>query len=333
MIARAFALAAALSLVSCASTDVAPAAPSPEVSATTPPLASSAPPPAMSSAPPSAPPPAPIDGALPAIAIGKDATVLETYGQRAQIDYFMSPGSRMGDGSPVGIEVHGVTGLKDKGASEVFPYDERIELYGVGLEGKLDVAGIEEKGKSSGSIGPWQGFRAKGAGVEIAVQKGASAKVLLFFVKAPPLGPVAPLLPDPERPGRAPKAKTAFARKVPISLFDLTKQADLSWGGGANHARIGWEDPSFGIVIDALVMSKDSKVAEHTHDASWECLYLIQGEGDFVLEGEARRIGRDARVCVPMGKKHAWIPTGKEPLVAVQVYAPPGPEQRFKHLR
>jgi hypothetical protein len=39
-----------------------------------------------------------------------------------------------------------------------------------------------------------------------------------------------------------------------------------------------------------------------------------------------------AVVAVPIGVRHAWIPSGKERLFAVQMYHPPGPEQRFKEL-
>jgi len=32
------------------------------------------------------------------------------------------------------------------------------------------------------------------------------------------------------------------------------------------------------------------------------------------------------------GVPHAWKPSGSSPLIAVQMYWPPGPEQRFKKL-
>ena len=39
-----------------------------------------------------------------------------------------------------------------------------------------------------------------------------------------------------------------------------------------------------------------------------------------------------ALASVPPGMPHGWKPAGKAPLLAIQVYAPPGPEQRFKKL-
>ena len=37
-------------------------------------------------------------------------------------------------------------------------------------------------------------------------------------------------------------------------------------------------------------------------------------------------------VAMPKGTLHAWLPGGKKPLLALQMYVPPGPEQRFKKL-
>jgi hypothetical protein len=37
-------------------------------------------------------------------------------------------------------------------------------------------------------------------------------------------------------------------------------------------------------------------------------------------------------VAVPSGVEHAFVPGGTRPFVAVQLYVPPGPEQRFRKL-
>jgi hypothetical protein len=46
----------------------------------------------------------------------------------------------------------------------------------------------------------------------------------------------------------------------------------------------------------------------------------------------AIRIADGAIAAIPTGALHAWEPDGTKPLVAVQLYVPPGPEQRFKQL-
>lgn len=73
-----------------------------------------------------------------------------------------------------------------------------------------------------------------------------------------------------------------------------------------------------------------ANVPEHRHDHSWEVIGAIEADGEFVLGGERRTLGRNGVVMVPPGVTHSWTPNRGRPLRAVQVYLPPGPEQRFK---
>ena len=73
-------------------------------------------------------------------------------------------------------------------------------------------------------------------------------------------------------------------------------------------------------------------VAEHDHASSWEVLCALEGSGTFTLDGIPSHIVGPTIVAVPPGRKHSWQPDPGTKLVAVQVYAPPGPEQRFKVL-
>jgi mannose-6-phosphate isomerase-like protein (cupin superfamily) len=61
---------------------------------------------------------------------------------------------------------------------------------------------------------------------------------------------------------------------------------------------------------------------------------VLEGDGALVEKGGDVRV--EVRpgtvVTIPMGVKHAWKPSGKAPFVAIQVYAPPGPEQRYLKL-
>jgi mannose-6-phosphate isomerase-like protein (cupin superfamily) len=89
-------------------------------------------------------------------------------------------------------------------------------------------------------------------------------------------------------------------------------------------------------VVDLQLFSKDAGLAEHVHEHEWEALALLDGEGALVRGAAPAEERIEARagsiVTIPAGVRHAWKPSGKAPLVAVQVYAPPGPEQRFKKL-
>jgi mannose-6-phosphate isomerase-like protein (cupin superfamily) len=88
-----------------------------------------------------------------------------------------------------------------------------------------------------------------------------------------------------------------------------------------------------------LIASPDAAVAPHQHDASWEVLATLTASGTAKrasAPGSAdlapTRIEGGAVVMMPKATTHAWEPDGKEPLVAIQLYVPPGPEQRFKAL-
>jgi mannose-6-phosphate isomerase-like protein (cupin superfamily) len=73
-------------------------------------------------------------------------------------------------------------------------------------------------------------------------------------------------------------------------------------------------------------------VAEHEHATSSETLIAIEAAGTFSLDGKESRLGPKQIVFVPKGTKHAWKPDPGSKLSAIQLYAPPGPEQRFLTL-
>jgi mannose-6-phosphate isomerase-like protein (cupin superfamily) len=73
-------------------------------------------------------------------------------------------------------------------------------------------------------------------------------------------------------------------------------------------------------------------VAEHDHPTSWEILASVDAAGTLVLGGKEQHVGPKQVVVVPMGAKHQWKPDAGSKLVAIQMYAPPGPEQRFLAL-
>jgi mannose-6-phosphate isomerase-like protein (cupin superfamily) len=73
-------------------------------------------------------------------------------------------------------------------------------------------------------------------------------------------------------------------------------------------------------------------VPEHDHPTSWEILAAVEASGTFVLDGIEKRLGPKQIVVVPPGTKHAWRPDAGSKLVAIQMYSPPGPEQRFVAL-
>jgi mannose-6-phosphate isomerase-like protein (cupin superfamily) len=94
------------------------------------------------------------------------------------------------------------------------------------------------------------------------------------------------------------------------------------------HARLQAYGPSFYLGR----LEGTAPVAEHVHKGTWEILAAIHASGTFVLDGKEARLGPRQVVVVPPDAKHAWRPDPGSNLVAVQLYWPPGPEQRFVAL-
>jgi len=75
-----------------------------------------------------------------------------------------------------------------------------------------------------------------------------------------------------------------------------------------------------------------ASVPEHAHEGSWEILAAIEASGTIVHDGAEARLTSGEVVVVPAGTKHAWRPDPGSRLVGVQLYWPPGPEERFRAL-
>jgi mannose-6-phosphate isomerase-like protein (cupin superfamily) len=123
-------------------------------------------------------------------------------------------------------------------------------------------------------------------------------------------------------------------RPAEVKSIELDKQPDLSWGDGAYHVRLGFEDGS--AALETLMCSKNAAVKEHAHDKEWEILAVLSGEGKLVRKPGGKTeevpIAPGTLAANPPGVLHSYVPAGTSPLVAIQLYTPPGPEQRFKKL-
>lgn len=144
-----------------------------------------------------------------------------------------------------------------------------------------------------------------------------------------------PIVPCPVRARPAPSKAVVRA----------TAAAKLEWARGAMSARLDVVPPSSagakpggatprGLSPELYLgrLEGTVPVGEHDHAASWEVLALIDANGTFVVDGTDTHVGPRQIVLVPPGARHAWRPAPGSKLVAVQMYAPPGPEQRFLTL-
>lgn len=123
-----------------------------------------------------------------------------------------------------------------------------------------------------------------------------------------------------------------LARPAPIkSVVRGSAAPKLEWAGGTMAARLDVG----GKVSPELYLGRlegTAPVAEHIHASSWEILAAVEANGVFTLEGTEGRLAARQVVMIPPGAKHAWKPEAGSKLVAIQMYSPPGPEQRFVAL-
>ena len=156
---------------------------------------------------------------------------------------------------------------------------------------------------------------------------------MVLFAATRDGSPIGALLRDPESgpaPRRLPSASTA--RPMPLEIADLHDRAALRWAGGRLQAHIAWDGKEQAAALDLLVFAPDAAVGEHAHPGAWECLLPLRVAGDVVIEGTPQAVRPGEATCIPPDVKHAWRPAGSEPLIAIQVYAPAGAEQRFRDL-
>jgi quercetin dioxygenase-like cupin family protein len=89
-----------------------------------------------------------------------------------------------------------------------------------------------------------------------------------------------------------------------------------------------FSDPKF--YLGRLTFSPGSGVAEHNHQASLEIVYILAGTGELVLDGKKSTLKAGDVIHVPVGMNHAFRNSGSETVDLIQIYSPPGPEERFK---
>jgi mannose-6-phosphate isomerase-like protein (cupin superfamily) len=82
--------------------------------------------------------------------------------------------------------------------------------------------------------------------------------------------------------------------------------------------------------LEFLETNRAVQVPEHEHAESAEAIYIVTGEGRMKLGKDDIRIEAGMFVYIPPGVRHDWALDGDSDLRAVQIYAPSGPEQRFK---
>jgi mannose-6-phosphate isomerase-like protein (cupin superfamily) len=102
---------------------------------------------------------------------------------------------------------------------------------------------------------------------------------------------------------------------------------------GKGSARMLLDEATIGskaIYLGLLEVAPGVEIPRHDHPGSAEILYVVSGEGQLTIGSEVLPFGPDQAIQIPEGQPHAVKFTGEDRAVLVQVYAPAGPEQRFK---
>ncbi|MGZ3422255.1 MAG: cupin domain-containing protein [Polyangiales bacterium] len=210
-------------------------------------------------------------------------------------------------------------------AMMLFPRIAGLDLYGMLIDGEVSIMADDIKDKQKRA---WRlnGFHAPGVGVNIYSKE--PTRIILMAVVNGTSGSVAEQIAKIEA-----KDKTIAwtKRSSPVTSFELPAKPDLAWAGGSAHARIAYEEAP--AAMGFLILSKNASVPEHAHDKEWEFLAIIEGDGELTRKSAGNvKLSGSNFVSIPAGVAHGFKPSGSAPTYAIQMYWPPGPEQRFKKL-
>lgn len=216
-----------------------------------------------------------------------------------------------------------------------FPRSKGLGMLGVVLEGVVTAAASE--GGTLAAMKPWSAFAAPGAGLSLTADaEGGLVLVVAYPIEGKLADQIAALR-------KSDKAVYWSERPGSFVIDDLERIEAQTWAGGGAHAWLGLEqERSPNAYLGLLLISGETPVADHGHEVAWEILFPLRGEGSLVLSGQgaasSEGFPRDVPVrpgevvTMPPGVHHAYNPGGDEPLLAVQLFVPPGPEQRYRTL-
>ncbi|MBJ6764665.1 cupin domain-containing protein [Myxococcaceae bacterium JPH2] len=150
---------------------------------------------------------------------------------------------------------------------------------------------------------------------------------------APPTSEPARVEPARPKPARVEPTRPEPANPAPPRYRVSTAESPrYTIAGGKGHATLMLNATTGATAASMSVLELDAggEVPEHVHATSAELLYVQAGAADMKVNGQALRVSPGDAVYIPAGAKHsARVVTPGPAFRAVQVYAGPGPEQRF----
>jgi mannose-6-phosphate isomerase-like protein (cupin superfamily) len=98
--------------------------------------------------------------------------------------------------------------------------------------------------------------------------------------------------------------------------------------GGGGTATLMLDGTGAKLAVDVLKTEAGSSVAPHKHANTDEVLFIVAGSGSGTVGKQSYELATGDAVRIAANAMHSM--KSVEPLEAIQVYAPNGPEQRFK---
>jgi quercetin dioxygenase-like cupin family protein len=84
------------------------------------------------------------------------------------------------------------------------------------------------------------------------------------------------------------------------------------------------------LYVGILEGEPGAEVPRNSHPGSAEILYVLSGGGEVTIGSEKLTFGPDEALHIPEGQPHAAKFTGPDKTVMLQVFAPAGPEERYR---
>jgi hypothetical protein len=134
-----------------------------------------------------------------------------------------------------------------------FPKHMGLDLYVLVFDGEVSIKGEDIAGKQK-RLWRWNAGRVPGLGAMVECKEPTRA-ILVLVANTPgtSLGQAA-----------AQGQKVGWTKRpAPVTSVEIDQQPDLAWGGGAYHARLGFEDGSAS--LGSLVASKSAPLARIIH--------------------------------------------------------------------
>jgi quercetin dioxygenase-like cupin family protein len=120
---------------------------------------------------------------------------------------------------------------------------------------------------------------------------------------------------------------------IEFPVVTAAKVEPIVLPGGKSRVRMLFTPENTGrtnAYLGMLEADPGVEIPRHQHDGSAEILYVLQGGGELTIGSEKMPFGPDEAIHIPDGQPHAAKFAGPDKTIMLQLYAPPGPEARFK---